>query len=81
MKVEQVKTMKCHYHKETIEYRAIVTRCNYLSPDRPDISNAVKELSRIMSRPTKDDMQRLKRLGRYLKGKPRLVMKYNWQPV
>ena len=66
--------------RETIEYRALVARCNYLFPGRPDISFAVKELSRAMSKPTKGDLQRPKRFGRYLKGKTRLVMQYKWQP-
>ena len=66
--------------KDATNYRAIVARCNYLSPDRPDIAFAVKELARAMSKPTKGDMQRLKRLARYIKGKPRLVMQYSWQP-
>ena len=32
-----------------------------------------------MSSPTNRNWQELKRLGRYLKGKPRLVIKYDWQ--
>ena len=66
--------------KGTTGYRATVARCNYQSPDRPDISFAVKGLSRAMGKPTKGDLQRFKRIGRYLKGKPRLVMQYKWQP-
>ena len=65
--------------KEATEYRALVARCNYLSPYRPDISFTVKELARAMSKPTRGDMQRFKRLARYLKGKPRLMMRYAWQ--
>ena len=60
-------------------YRAIVARANYMSPDRPDIAYAVKELARGMSSPTVGDWCRLKRLARYLKGRPRLVHKYRWQ--
>ena len=66
--------------KEATKYRAVIARCNYLSPDRPDIAYAVKELARAMANPTLGDMIRLKRLGRYLKGKPRLQQWYNWQP-
>ena len=67
--------------KEATDYRAIVARCNYLAPDRPDIAFTVKELARAMAKPTRGDLQRLKRLARYLKGKPRLTMRYAWQPA
>lgn len=45
--------------KEATNYRAIVARCNYLFPDRPDVAFAVKEFARAMSKPTKGDMQTL----------------------
>ena len=60
-------------------YRAITARCNYISPDRPDIAYTVKELARNMSTPTKGDWIRLKRLGLCLLGKPRLQQVYSWQ--
>ena len=56
---------------EATKYRAMVARMNYLSQDRTDIANTVKELSKDMSSPDTDSMARIKRLGRYLKGKPR----------
>ena len=62
-------------------YRALVARCNYLSPDRLAISYAVKEFARAMSKPTRGDMQRTKRMARYMNGKPRLIMQYQWQPI
>lgn len=65
--------------KEASLYRAIVARCNYFAPGRPGISYAVKELARQMATPRRGDMQRLKRLGRYLKGRPRLQQEYCWQ--
>lgn len=65
--------------KDATSYRAIVARCNYLAPGRPDIAFAVKELARAMANPTRGDQQRPKRLARYFKGKPRLVLQYNWQ--
>ena len=65
-------------NKEATNYRALVTRCNYLSPGRPDIAFSVKELARAMATPTKGDLQRLKRLARYIKGKPRLLLTYRW---
>eukprot|EP00973_Karenia_brevis_P066234 9205874-Karenia_brevis.AAC.1 len=33
-----------------------------------------------MSKPRTDDYQRLKRLGRFLKGHPRTTIHYKWQP-
>ena len=58
---------------QSSKYRAIVARCNYLSPGRPDIAFSVKELCRRMSAPSQADYLALKRLGRYLQGAPRLV--------
>ena len=55
------------------KFRALVARTNYLSQDRGDIQFSVKELSRKMSSPTSGDWIALKRLGRYLLGRPRVV--------
>lgn len=63
----------------TTEYKSIVARANYLSTDRPDIQYAVKKLATSMSKPTNRNWQELKTLGRFLKGKPRLIIKYKWQ--
>ena len=60
-------------------FRAIPARCNYLASDRPDILYPVKELCREMSAPTQRSWNRLKRVGRFLKHRPRLVWKFNWQ--
>ena len=56
---------------QATRYRALTARCNYLSPDRPDVSFAVKELARNMASPKKGDWTRPKRLGRHLVGHPR----------
>ena len=69
---------KLNAHKHVV-YQARVARGNYLSPDRPDIAFAAKELARSMSSPTQGDWERLKRLARYLKGRPRVVSKFQWQ--
>ena len=63
----------------TSMYRALVARANYISQDRTDIMYATKELSRGMSRPTVGNLKSLKRLARYLKGKERSVLEYNYQ--
>ena len=60
-------------------YRALVARANYLAADRPDIQFAVKELARSMASPSHENWNGLKRLGRYLRGAPRLVYDFEWQ--
>ena len=67
--------------KQASQYRAITARCNYITPDRPDIAYTVKELARRMSTPTRGEWAKLKRLGRYLLGRPRVQQTYPWQPV
>ncbi len=61
------------------EYRALAARANYLALDRPDIQYAVKELCRAMAKPTVGDRRKMKRLARYLVGRPRVVTKYDFQ--
>ena len=56
-------------------YRSVVARANYLSQDRPDIRYATKELCRRMAGPTVKDWNDLKKLCRYLKGRPRMVQR------
>ena len=48
-------------------------RAAYLSQDRQDLSYSTKEWARDMQKPTEQSMTNLKRLGRYLKKRPRLV--------
>ena len=60
-------------------YRAVVARCNFLAIDRPDIMFASKECSRCMSKPLNRDWEALKRLGRYLISRPRVVHMFRWQ--
>ena len=51
----------------------------YLAQDRSDIQYAIKELSRNMSQTTARDWRALVRLGRYLIGKPRVVLHFDYQ--
>ena len=60
-------------------YRGIAARCNYMAADRPELQFSVKEACREMSRPTKGAWDKLVRIGRYLKGQPRLVWKFPLQ--
>jgi hypothetical protein len=53
-------------------FRSVVARANYLAQDRPDIRYTVKELCRRMSKPNRSDWMALKKLCRYLRGRPRL---------
>jgi hypothetical protein len=66
-------------HHEGRQYRSLVARANYLSPDRPDIQYAVKELCRSMSDPSRGDMASLRRLARYLIDRPRLIWRFDMQ--
>lgn len=60
-------------------FRAIAARGLYLSVDRPDIKFATKECVRRMHAPAIDDLQSIKRLGRYLAYRPRLVRVFVYQ--
>ena len=50
-------------------YRALAARANYLAGDRTDLVYAVKQICRSMASPTVGAWKKMKRLGRYLKGK------------
>ena len=60
------------------KYRLDVARLNYLAADRPDIAFSVKELARRVSEPTTLDVERVRRLVRYLKFRPRAVAWYRY---
>ena len=64
---------------DVTRFRGVAARCNYLAFDRPDIQFATKEICREMSKPTTGSLRRLKRLGQYLKGRPRLVWNFDMQ--
>ena len=48
-------------------------RAAYVSQDKPNLSYSTKELARDMQKPTEQSITNLKRFGRYLKKRPRLV--------
>ena len=60
-------------------FRAAAARANYLAADRPDLGFAVKEICRGMSAPESRHLRMLKRLCRFLVGKPRLIWQFHWQ--
>ena len=63
--------------KEVTRFRACIERMNYLAIDRPDIMYAVKELARKMSKPNNANLERMRRLARFLKGRPLSVTWYS----
>ena len=65
--------------EEATKYRALAARLNYLAVDRVDIQYSVKEAARAMSCPKEGHWTLLRRIGKYLRGTPRLVMKFPWQ--
>ena len=67
--------------REHTPFRGRGARSNYLGPDRPDIIYSAKEICRGMSSPTDLHNVALKRLGRYLKARPRLVFRFDYQEV
>ena len=64
---------------ESSRFRRGAAKINYLSQDRVDLAFASKEISRHMANPKIGDEILVKRVVRYLKQYPRLVVKYPWQ--
>ena len=60
-------------------YRRAAARINYVALDRPDLSFASRVASSHMSCPKEGDDQLIKRINRYLKGKPRVAIHYGFQ--
>jgi hypothetical protein len=93
MGLESAKSISCPYSEDQFEenandkleydqfkkYQSLSARMNFLALDRIDIQFAAKECARKMSDPTVGDWNKLKRIGRYLKGCPRYVIQYPFQ--
>ena len=79
--VHQLESEQPLSDKEHTPFRGSGARANYLGPDRPDVIYSAKEVCRGMSAPTDLHQAALKRLGRYLKARPRLVFKFEYQTV
>ena len=60
-------------------FRGVAARLNYMGPDRPDMQYAIKECARCMANPRVCDWSLLKKVGRYLLHRPRLVLHFKWQ--
>ena len=59
-------------------FRAISARSNYLAQGRPDEGFSSKELCRELHLPNGHSLIKLKRLGRYYKGHPRFVYRFDF---
>ena len=64
---------------QATKFRQLIARCNFLCQDRPDIQYACKETARGMANPRREDWNKLIKLGKYLKGKPRYVIEFRYQ--
>ena len=62
-------------------YRGVAARLNYIAPDRTDLQFSTKESARHMQTPRLSSMRLIRRIGRYLLGKPRPIMKFEWQAL
>ena len=60
-------------------FRSVAARLDYLSQERPDITFATMKLCSKMSRPDAQDKKNMKRLGRFLVGRPRVGCLFEWQ--
>ena len=61
------------------KFRQLIARCNFLCHDRVDIQYAVKEAAKGMANPKKSDQDKLVRIAKYLKGRPRYVVIFRAQ--
>ena len=61
------------------KYRALVARISYLSRDRSDLKFAAMQVCCAMANPSASDLERVKRIGRYLMEKPRAECLFHWQ--
>ena len=59
--------------RKATPFRAVAARANYLAADRPECQFAAKEVCRWMANPTDCSLGALKKLGRYIEGRRRLV--------
>ena len=60
-------------------YRGLAATLNSLSADRGDLMYAAKECARLMATTTHQAWENMLRVGRYLKGRPRVKVWYKYQ--
>ena len=64
---------------DATQYRRAAARINYVALDRPDLSFACRVASSHMSNPKEGDEHVVKRIIRYLRGKPGVAIRYEFQ--
>ena len=67
--------------EEVRRFRSALMRAAYIAQDRPDIAYSVKEIAKAMMTPTTEDMEKLRRVIRYMKGRPTIKLRYGWQAL
>ena len=60
-------------------YRSVVATINFMATDMPDLQFACKEACRDMSAPTEQSWAKVKRIGRYLVGREKVIWKFPWK--
>ena len=73
--VQELEADDIMYDERCKVYQGGSARANYMGLDRPETQYAVKECCRWMSAPTELALKSLKRVGRFVEGQPRLVLK------
>ena len=66
-------------HEETTMFRAVAARLNYLSQDLPDVAFATMKLCSEMARPDAQDLKNMRRVCRFLVGRPRVGCLFEWR--
>ena len=77
--IEMRENSKCLEGREATAYRGLTARINFLAQDRADLQFAVKGASKHMANPREYDWIYIKRIARYLVGKPRYIQMFKWQ--
>ena len=65
--------------KDTTLFRRAAARLNYVALDGPDLSFSCRVAAGKMSKPLEGDDVLIKRVIRYLQGKPRISLFYGFQ--
>ena len=64
---------------EHTEFRGGAGVAQYLAEDQPHLGFPTKEAPRDARAPNQHSVRRVKRIGRFVKGAPRLLMEFPWQ--
>ena len=75
MDEEELKTLDA---ADSTLYRRLAAKLNYLSMDRPDVRHAASVICSTAASPRVGDMVRLKRVVRFMKGRPVMWTYFRW---